>query len=216
MALAFTVIIAVVLALLGLVGYVRDPRRGLLALIGTLVGALLVDFWAARWGPDLAARFVDGNVARLTFIVSCVLFLWGALFVGYGGGLLVPRAKERPPFQQRLGGAILGVLNGVLIVGFLMRFATLSQTGFAETIQSSPLAKLFYDGLPLLFLGAAVAVTLMVLARGITQFFGRRAAPAPRPAEPRPTAATPTSPTAPTQRISERDILNKIDDVTRR
>jgi hypothetical protein len=187
----------------------------LFALIGTLVGALLVDFWAARWGPSLAARFVGGDVARLTFIVSCLLFLWGALFVGYGGGLLIGRAKERPPLQQRLGGALLGVLNGVLIVGFLLRFATLSQSGFAATLESSPLAKLFYDGLPLLFLGTAAAVTLVVVARGLTLFFGRRPAPAPRPAPPSP-APAPTSPTAPTQRIGDRDVLNKINDATRR
>src|SRR5262245_45871189 len=118
MELAFTIVVALVLAVLGLVGYIRELRRGLLALIGTLVGALLVDFWAAPWGQSLASRFVGGDAQRLTFIVSCVLFLWGALFVGYGGGLLLHRPKERPPFQRRLVGALLGGLNGVLIVGF--------------------------------------------------------------------------------------------------
>src|SRR5258705_8328703 len=58
MALAFTIVIALVLVVLGLVGYIRDLRRGLLALIGTLAGASLVSFWAAPWGLALAGSFV--------------------------------------------------------------------------------------------------------------------------------------------------------------
>src|SRR5215213_2036263 len=69
MALAFTIVIALVLVVLGLVGYIRDLRRGLLALIGTLAGASLVSFWAAQWGQALAGR-VGGDPQRLIFIVS--------------------------------------------------------------------------------------------------------------------------------------------------
>jgi hypothetical protein len=217
MALAFMLVITLVLVVLGLVGYIRDPRRGLLALIGTLVGVILVDFWAAQWGPGLASRFVGGDVPKLTFIVSCGLFLWCALFVGYGGGLLLSRAKERPPFAQRLAGALLGVLNGVLIVGFLLRFASVNQSSFGETIQSSNLSKLFHDGLPLLFLGLAVAVTLLVIVRGVGAFVAQRsAARAPKPADTKPDATPATSSSAPTQRINDREVLNKVNDASRR
>ena len=210
MALAFTIVIALVLVVLGLVGYIRDLRRGLLALIGTLAGASLVSFWAAQWGQALAGRFVGGDPQRLIFIVSCALLLWSALVVGYAGGMLLVRAKDRPPFQQRLFGALLGALNGVLIVAFLLRFAVTSQPSFAAMVESSPLAKILFDGLPLLFLGVAVAVTLAVLVRGIMLFATRRAAPAA------PAAAPATSASAPTQRIGDREVLDKANSASRR
>ena len=211
MALAFTIIIALVLLVLGLVGYIRDLRRGLLALIGTLAGASLVSFWAAPWGLSLAGSFVGGDPQRMIFIVSCALLLWSGLVVGYGAGMLLGRAKDRPSFQQRLVGALLGALNGVLIVAFLLRFAVTSQPSFSAMIGSSPLAKILFDSLPLLFLGVALVVTLAVLVRGIMLFATRRAAPAA------PAASTPaTSTSAPTQRIGDRDVLDKVNSVTRR
>jgi hypothetical protein len=210
MALAFTIVIALVLVVLSLVGYIRDLRRGLLALIGTLAGASLVSFWAAQWGQALAGRFVGADPQRLIFIVSCSLLLWSALVVGYGGGMLLVRAKDRPPFQQRLAGALLGALNGVLIVAFLLRFAVVSQPSFAAMIETSPLAKILFDGLPLLFLGLAVVITLAVLGRSIMLFATRRAAPAA------PAAVPATSASAPTQRIGDHDVLDKINSASRR
>ena len=214
MAFAFTIVIVLVLAVLGLVGYIRDSRRGLVALIGTLAGALLVDFWAAQWGQALASRFVGADPQRSTFIVSCVLMLWGALIVGYGGGMQLARAKERRPFPQRLAAALLGVLNGVLIVAFLLRFAVASQPAFAATVQALPLARILYDGLPLLFLGAAAISTLVVLTRGIVLLAGRRAAPV---ASSTPAATAPAvSSSTPTQRINDRDVLDKVNNINRR
>ena len=213
MPLAFTIVIALVLVMLGLVGYIRDLRRGLLALIGTLAGASLVSFWAAPWGQALSGSAVGGDPQRMIFIMSCALLLWSSLIVGYGGGMLLSRAKDRPTFQQRLVGALLGALNGVLIVAFLLRFAITSQPTLAVMIQSSPLAKLLFDGLPFLFLGVAIAVTLGVLVRGIVLFATRRPLPA-APAAPAP--ATSTSTSAPTQRIGERDVLDKVNSATRR
>src|SRR4051812_10322091 len=113
----------ILVALLGVVGFRRDVRRGVLALAGTLLGAIVVGFWAAPWGQALASRFVGGDIQRLTFIVSCLIFVFSTLVVGYGGGLLLG-AKERGPFPRRLASALLGLLDGVLIVGYLLRFAT--------------------------------------------------------------------------------------------
>ncbi len=210
MALAFTVVIALVLVVLGLVGYIRDLRRGLLALIGTLAGASLVSFWATQWGQALAVRFGGGDPQRLIFMVSCALLLWSALAVGYGGGMLLSRIKDRPSVQQRLGGALLGALNGVLIVAFLLHFAVTSQPSFNAIIESSPLAKILFDGLPLLFLGMAVAVTLAVLVRSIMLFTTRKAAPAAL------TTAPATSSSTPTQRIGDHDVLDKVNSASRR
>jgi uncharacterized membrane protein required for colicin V production len=218
MALALTIIISLVLVVLGLIGYVRDLRRSMLALLGTLGGAILVNFWGDQWGAGLASRFVNADVQRISFYVSCAVFLWSALLVGYGGGILINRAKERP-FPQRITGALLGLVNGVLIVGFLLRFATSKQPALAAMVQGNPLAKLIHDGLPMLFLGVAGLITMLVIVRGVLGLFGR-GAPAPQqPAGTKPSASGTPTPSAggqPDKRLSEQDILKKVTDAAKR
>ena len=216
MALALTIVIGLVLALLGFVGYVRDLRRGMLALLGTLVGAILVNFWGDQWGAGLASRFVNPDVQRITFYVNYAVFLWCALVVGYGGGVLLSRVKERS-LQQRLVGALLGLVNGVLIVGFLLRFATAKQPSLAPLIQANPVAKIVHDGLPLLFLALAAITTLLVLGRAAIGLFSRGAPqPVPiKPVEPKPASAPAASP-AGEKRIGEADVLKKVTDAAKR
>lgn len=209
MALVLTVVAALVLLVLGIVGYWRDIRRGILALAGTLLGAILVGFWGEPWGQELAKRFVGGDRQTLTFVVNCVVFLFAALFVGYGGGLLLGRAKEPAPFPRRLAGALIGLLNGALIVGYVLRFATSKNSAFLETVQSIALARVLHDGLPLLFLGLTIGVTALVLLRLLLLAVGIS-----RPAPTKPAAdARPAAPTAkpPTQQDRQRDVVNKIE-----
>jgi hypothetical protein len=218
MSLALTISIALAPVVLGLVGYALDTRRGLFALLGTLMGAQLAEFWGARWGAALAGGLA-GEPLRATFIMNCVIFIWGALLVGYGGGVLLGRLKDRPTFPQRLGGALLGVLNGALFAGFLLRYATAQETDFAATVRATPVANILRDGLPLLFLGLAAAITLLALARSISGLVGRRAAPVPAPSAPTPasaSAAAPAPAAGPERRVDERDVLNKVNDATRR
>jgi len=217
MALGLTIVIGLVLAILGFVGYLRDLRRSLLALLGTLVGAILVNFWGDQWGAGLASRFVNADVQRITFYVNTAVFLWSALVVGYGGGILLNRAKDRP-FQQRLTSALLGLINGVLIVGFLLRFATAKQPAFAAVIQADPLSKIIHDGMPLLFLAVAGLVTIMVIIRAAIGLFSRPAAPLPqqKPVQTPPTPPAP-APGAPAERrINDQDVLKKVTDAAKR
>jgi len=214
MALALTVVIALVIVVLGLIGYVRDLRRSLLALLGTLVGAILVNFWGDLWGASLASRLVNADVQRITFYVSCAVFLWSSLIVGYAGGILLNRAKDRP-LPQRLTSAVLGLVNGVLIVGFLLRFATARQPGFVPVIQANPLAKAIHDGLPLLFLAVAGLVTFLVLVRAALGLLGRAAPPpAPTPAA-KPAASQPASSSSAEKRLGEQEVLKKVTDAAK-
>jgi hypothetical protein len=218
MGLALTVVIGLVLAVLGFVGYVRDLRRSLLALLGTLVGAILVNFWGDQWGASLASRFVNADVQRITFYVNCAVFLWSALVVGYGGGILLNRIKDRS-FQQRLTSALLGLINGVLIVGFLLRFASAKQPSFAPVIEANPLAKIIHDGMPLLFLAVAGLVTIMIIIRGVFGLVSRGVTPPPppKPVETRPaTTPAPTSGAPAEKRIGDQDVLKKVTDAAER
>src|SRR5262245_24174463 len=184
MALVIPIVALLVLVVFGLVGYWRDTRRGVLALAGTLLGAILVGFWGDLWGQDLAKRFVGGDPRTLTFIVNCALFLFAVLLVGYGGGLLLRRGKERPSFPQRLVGTLLGLLNGALIVGYVLRFATIKHPAAAETLLNTLVARVFHDGLPLLFLAVALLIAALVLVRGLLLIAGVGGTAPPAPAKP--------------------------------
>jgi hypothetical protein len=200
----------VLMALLGFVGFRRDIRRGVLALAGTLLGAIMVGFWAVPWGQSLAGRFVGGNTPRLTFIVSCLIFLFCALLVGYGGGVLLG-PKERAPVPRRIAGALLGVLNGALIAAYVLRFGTAGDAGLREEIQAWVPARVLHDGLPLLFLLVTAGLSLLVVVRASIAFAGRDRATASTAASPQ-KAATPAP--APNH-VDERDELKKVNDATR-
>jgi uncharacterized membrane protein required for colicin V production len=214
MALALTVVIALVLAVLALVGYLRDLRRSLLALLGTLVGAILVNFWGNQWGASLASRLVDADVQRMTFYVNCAVFLWSTLVVGYAGGILLNRARDRS-LPQRLTGVVLGLVNGVLIVGFLLRFATSNQPSSVPVIQANPLAKAIHDGLPLLFLAVAGVVTVLVLLRAAFSLLGRGAPPPAQPSAPKPAAPQAAGSTA-EKRVGDSEVIKKVGDALKR
>jgi len=210
MALVIPIVASLVLVVLGLVGYWRDTRRGVLALAGTLLGAILVGFWGDLWGQELAKRFVGGDPRTLTFVVNCAIFLFAVLLVGYGSGLLLRRGKERPSFPQRLVGALLGLLNGALIVGYVLRFATNKNPGAAETLLSTPVPRVFHDGLPLLFLAVALLVAALVLVRGLLLLVGVGRTPPAAPAKPAaPAAPAEARPVTPQER--QREVMEKIE-----
>lgn len=221
MAIALTGGIALVLIVLAVFGYLRDLRRGLLALLGTMGGALLVDFWAAPWGASLATRF-SADLQRATLWVSCLLFLWCALGVGFGGAALLPRSTGDRTLRQRLAGALLGLVNGFLIVGFLLRYAFAHEASASGSLAANALANALYVGVPWLFLGAALAVSVLAIGRGAMALLQNRAAATPAtPGAAAPAARTAppgvaASPGEPDRRIGSREVLGKIKDVTKR
>jgi hypothetical protein len=227
MALKFVVGTAAALILwLGFVGFRRDLRRGVMTLVGTLLGAIMVGFWGERWGQSLAERFVGGSPQQLMFIVSSLVFLFCALIVGYGGGTLLG-PKERGPFQRRLVSVVLGMVNGALIASYLLRFAAADSGSLREEIQAWPPARWLHEGLPLLFLIVTVGIGLLVFVRILLSLGGYAPAAPPKPAvaasqqksngtAPSSAASAPTAASASTSTVGERDVLGKINDALRR
>lgn len=210
MTLALTIALAVTIVTPALVGYWREPRRGVLALAGTLLGATLASFWAARWGAGLA-QALGGSPAAMTLFVSLGLLLVGSLLIGYGSGVLLA-PQGRLAFPRRLLGMLLGLLNGVLLAGYALRYAADSSPAFAEELIGVPLAEAVRDGLPLLFLGLAAALALLILARRAMLLLRRPAAPKAPPASvpaptPAPTPAGKEAQVKASEQIDER--LNK-------
>jgi colicin V production protein len=212
--IAFGAAVALML-LFGYVGFRRDLRRGVMSLSGTLLGAILADFWAAPWGQSLAGRFVGGDSQRLTYIVSCLIFLFSVLVIGYGGGLLLG-AKERVAVPRRVAGALLGVLNGALVAAYLLRFGAASDAGARELIQAWLPARILHDGLPLLFLGVTAGVALLVLVRALVVFAGRDRVTTAKAAGPPKPAIAADAPAPAAGQASDRDVLNKVHDAMRK
>lgn len=208
MSLALTIALAVAILTPALVGLWRDARRGVLALAGTLLGDTLAAFWAAPWGEAMS-RAVGGEAAVNQLFISLALLLVSSLLIGYGAGDLLPPAPAKQTMPRRLLGALLGLLNGVLLAGYALRYATISSPAFAEELIGVPLAEAVRDGLPLLFLGLAATLAAIILARRLVLLLRRpRAAPAVTPAS-APTTALPPTPVTPANVAAKKEVQKK-------
>jgi len=211
MALTLTITSMLLLLALTLLGAWRGVPRGLLALLGTLIGALLADLWAPTWSTWLLQRFTFQSPETMLWTVTSLTFVLTVVLVGYGSSLLLPHSKARPvatpggmgrraDMLALLGGAALGLFQGVLLLGFLLRYTSelLKSTAVTAAIQTSLLARLLHDGLgwaflapSLLVVGAALIRLIAAIVRRATE--RRKAAPPvppiveapPVPAEPR-------------------------------
>jgi hypothetical protein len=197
MSLVITIVVVLVLVVLTLVGAWRDLRRGVTALAGTLLGALVSSFWADRWSTELVEHYAALDGRLITFVLSSALLAGTALLVGYGGGSFFPPPLARPTFVQRLLGALLGALSGVILTGYVLQYGAASSKGFEVTVLEAPVTRALYNGLPYLFLAMAGFTGLAVVLRAAIAWLlaARRAAPAaPAAASPPATGDTPATP----------------------
>lgn len=221
--MVLTILSVATLGLLGLFGLVRGVRRGLIAVAGTLLGAVLIDLWQVRWSDWLRTQMEQP--AWATFLLTAAIFLLVALLVGYGGSLLLPRDPKAkgPGLLDRLLGAFVGALNGALIISYLLRYARQNWPGGqAEDLIAGSLVAGVLDAWLAWFILAMVATTMIfVTLRGTVRISMAlsRPAPAPIPARPGPYAAPAPKappaqqPPAPPQTVAEQDkrVLDKID-----
>lgn len=205
-----TLVSSILFGLLLVVGLANGLRRGGIkegtALMGILLGALLVEFWAQRWAQTLSERSgLRLNVAEL--LLSLALLIGTALFSGYGSGLLFRRRTMRT--NERVGGALLGLLNMGLLTSFTLRYT--QQLYFNETDPAQPVQTWIRNGvvsrfmlnwLGYVLLGAALTLGVVALVTATLRLGRLAAAPRPAPAaakpKPQPTAAAkpPSAPAA--------------------
>ncbi len=197
-----TVIFA--LAVAGL-GFWRGLMREIFVLLaGVIMGELLALLWGETWGSS-ASSDVQGliRLGSLLFIV---------VFVGYGSALLMPRRQIH--WWQRFAGAVIGLLNGLLLAAFSFRHIQdyFLQGRTDSVLKTSLIAGVLIDWLAWIFLaavlGISVAVTVVALIR-LARFIVDLAQPAAevapvavppavipepeRPAEPEPIPAAEVS-----------------------
>lgn len=197
-----------------LIGLFNGLRRGGIkegtALIGVLLGALLVEFWARRWGEWLTQR-TNLNPSYATLISALGLLIGTAILSGYGSGSLIRRPTMKG--GERSGGALLGLLNAALLTSFTLRYIQLFYYGEnnpAEPVQSwirnGLVSRYMLDLIGLVLLGAAFALALVAIL-STTVRLGRLATaqrpPAKQPArdtrpqQPKPAQSTDPRPTTP-------------------
>lgn len=169
MGIALTISIGVVLFGLGIWGLFRGVQRGMLSLVGTFVGVVLVELWSETWVELLVEQLRPENEAEWTWAVTTLGFLVVAIILGYGSSVLIPREEEPVylTFNNRLVGGLIGVLNGALIVGYLIHYTmeTWRSAAFMETLDLSPTARLLYEWLPWFVLGSVLVFGIIVLVR---------------------------------------------------
>ncbi len=187
-----TLVGSVLIGLLLAIGFANGVRRGGIkegtALIGVLLGALLVEFWAERWGQTLSDR--SGlRINNAFLLLSLALLIGTALFSGYGSGLFFPRRAMKG--AERFGGGLLGLLNVGLLISFTLRYA--QQYYYTETDPTQPVeswiragivSQFMLNWLGYVLLGAALALGIFSMVTA-TLRLGRLAAtprPAPKPA----------------------------------
>lgn len=202
MDVVLTIVIGVLLLAISALGWRRGLDSGLLALIGTLLGAALVDLWYSTLGNWFRGWFPEHSDMPV-WIVASVVFLLVSLIVGYGSSLLLfkqpvaifvgygsvrplPNQPDEddfpePDIRDRVMGGLLGLLNGALIVSYLLRYTTviLNDERFNIIIQTSLVARLLLQWLPWFMLTVVLVVSVAVLLRLIIRFvYTRRANPA--------------------------------------
>jgi hypothetical protein len=180
MPLASTLIIGCVLIFGVINGFRHGGFKEGVALVGILLGALLVEFWVEPWGRTLSER--SGlKIENARWVISLGILIGTALFSGYGSGVFVRRGVLRP--RVRLSGALLGLLNMGLLVSFTLRYT--QQFYFIEVDPAQPqpswiregaISSRMVDWVGYLLIGAALTIGLvalilrsMWLARVITQ-----------------------------------------------
>ncbi|WP_129626939.1 CvpA family protein [Candidatus Oscillochloris fontis] len=208
------IIVFIAIGVLGFIGFSRGVRRGLIALAGTLMSAVLIDLWQARWSEWLRSE-IDQSL-WMVFLLTALIFLAVALLVGYGGSLLLPHDPLRKPqapttLMDRGIGMFLGALNAAILTSYLMRYANdiwpeeEAQDLFSQNIVTD----ILNQWLPWFILAMVLSTMIFVLVKGyhrISQALKQpvstippiKRAPIPPPPAPAPARkAPPAGPTMP-------------------
>lgn len=174
MTLALT-IGSVVLVLLGLImGAWRGTRLSLLALTATLLGFIVSSYWGDAWATQLSEQY-SFDARAFSFALSTALLLGPALIIGYAGANLLTKATVLKPVQ-RLAGAMLGILNGVVQAGFLLRYASNLYPDLLKELKTLPVMGWLHEGPPIIALTVATIGVLAVVIQALVQTLKSRSA----------------------------------------
>jgi uncharacterized membrane protein required for colicin V production len=158
----------VFLLLFSLIGFWRGVVKEGMAAGGVVFGALLADSWSPRLG-SLVANLLNITQNASRFLAIETLIVSFALVVGYGSGsLLVPPVRG---IGRRLSGAVLGGINGALLLAFSLRAAhdEISRASTQRLLHDSRLAWLLINRFNWFLLAIAGIVLVLLFGRLVTE-----------------------------------------------
>lgn len=156
--------VVVVLLMFIPIGLWRGALREWVACAGIALGILLAHASGTRWGDEFA-RLANMDSQLGSFTVATGFFLTSVLLIGYGGGVALPYRPDLSRMNRGLG-ALLGLGNGFLIIGGLLR---LMQEFLFDGRANSPLhtaaltAFLIDASIAWVYLGLFLALLLCVI-----------------------------------------------------
>lgn len=163
--------VAVVLLMFIPIGLWRGALREWVACAGIALGILLAEAAGTRWGESFA-QLTNMDPKLGSFAVATGFFLASALLIGYGGGLALPYRPDLS-WSNRGLGALLGLGNGFLIIGGLLR---LMQERLFDGRSNSPLhtaafaAFLIDTSIAWVYLGLFLSLLLCVILGLVRRF----------------------------------------------
>lgn len=189
-------LIVLIVLMLVAIGYHRGGMRELCTAVGILFGSRLADAWAGRWGNWLTDQ-VDISEGSARFIVWVTVVAIATVICGYGTSLAF---FSRPGPGGRLYGALLGVLNGIVLISFVLDAMRryLHDGALPEVVEKSHVARVMVEQFGWILLGIA-AVIVLATAFGFLirdQEPESTLAPYAPPRASGPAAASPTSTSA--------------------
>ncbi|MGQ9926176.1 MAG: hypothetical protein ACUVS4_04810 [Chloroflexaceae bacterium] len=103
-----TIILAMGIGLLSLIGLARGVRAGLVAIAGTLLAAVSIDLWNQRLAAWMRETLRPEMPALPTFLLVAAVFLLTVAIIGYGGSALLPQAPAQSSSRQALDRVVGG------------------------------------------------------------------------------------------------------------
>lgn len=167
----FDVLLTAMVLLIVPLGFWRGGIKEAVLGGSILVGHVLGNAFAVRWGPGVAELMGRRDAVGATVVAESLL--WGSVLVlGYLGGATIPRAGQS--LAGRIAGAIIGLFNGLLLLGFTLRFINILLLGQEPDrwTEAGLIASVLSRGTVELLLLAAVCLSIGVIAALLARVFG--------------------------------------------
>ena len=126
------------------IGFVRGVQREVFVSAAILGGWAMASAWSERWSAWLA-DLINISARTAGFIVTAGLLVASLVILGWGGGSAI--GSRAHSSGQRIAGAVLGGINGVLLASYLLSAYTryLSDAEDRTLISTAQLARTVRD-----------------------------------------------------------------------
>jgi membrane protein required for colicin V production len=146
------IVIVLIVAFFATTAFFAGLIRELVTLVSAVVGIAVAGLFYDDLARDVLVFIDDEDAARAVGF----LMLLGAIYLA--GQLITIMLKQVAAilllgWADRLGGALFGLLKGLVVVEVLLiAFVTYPQLGLDDAIDDSDLASVFLDAIPVLLL----------------------------------------------------------------